>query len=69
MVSCGCCLQGNILEPLQQLDQGCHLSVRHLMLSHLVSKFKLFGMYTVYVYTVVYSTRMIAEACPAFYGS
>lgn len=31
---------GDILAPLQQLDHGCHLSVRQLMSLHLVSKFK-----------------------------
>lgn len=40
MVPYGCCLLGDILAPLQQLDHGCHLSVRQLMSLHLVSKFK-----------------------------
>lgn len=36
-----CCLLGDIPAPLQQLDHGCHLSVRQLMPLHLASKFKL----------------------------
>lgn len=36
-----CCLLGDLPAPLQQLDHGCHLSVRRLMPLHLVSKFKL----------------------------